>query len=240
MFGRFIGFSVLIILFIVAPSLLADKEAFYSEEITKALEDAGDNRAELDKVLSYYTSDDDSLKLQAALYLIGNMEGHCYVTYDLIDTIGTPINFNVLDYMDYTSLTAATDTLEAQYGLLDFKKNEKIYDFDIITSDFLIKQIDYAFKAWREKPWAQNLSFDYFCEYVLPYRGSNEPLEDWRQTFLEKYNSMESDMIDKTNPIEAAAIINDDIKSWFGFDPRYYYHPTDQGLSEMVENGLGR
>ncbi|MCP4705318.1 MAG: hypothetical protein GY865_11970, partial [candidate division Zixibacteria bacterium] len=47
-------------------------------------------------------------------------------------------------------------------------------------------------------------------------------------------------MIDKTNPIEAAAIINDDIKSWFGFDPRYYYHPTDQGLSEMVENGLGR
>jgi len=47
-------------------------------------------------------------------------------------------------------------------------------------------------------------------------------------------------MADPSDPIEAAVLINDDIKSWFKFDPRFYYHPTDQGLSEMLENGMGR
>jgi hypothetical protein len=47
-------------------------------------------------------------------------------------------------------------------------------------------------------------------------------------------------MADPIDAVGAAAIINDDIKTWFGFDPRFYYHPTDQGLSEMMRTGLGR
>jgi hypothetical protein len=42
------------------------------------------------------------------------------------------------------------------------------------------------------------------------------------------------------DPIEAASLINRDLMSWFKFDPRYYYHPVDQGLSEMKEMRLGR
>ena len=110
----------------------------------------------------------------------------------------------------------------------------------MITAEFLIAQIDYAFKAWREKPWAQNMSWEDFRDYVLPYRGSNEPLESWRQAFWDKYAGLESRMTDPTDPVEAARLINEDIKSWFGFDPRYYYHPTDQGLEEMLESHLGR
>ncbi len=49
---------------------------------------------------------------------------------------------------------------------IPFKKKEKIYDLHSITADFLINQIDYAFKAWREKPWAKDLSFDAFREYA--------------------------------------------------------------------------
>ncbi|MCX6827187.1 MAG: hypothetical protein NTV06_07985, partial [candidate division Zixibacteria bacterium] len=41
-------------------------------------------------------------------------------------------------------------------------------------------------------------------------------------------------------PIEAARLINDDLKSWFKFDPIYYYHPTDQGFSEMRRRRRGR
>ncbi len=240
MFRIVTNWTIIIILFVFASCLLVCGGSPYSDEIPEVLQPAGDNRVELEKVLSHYASGDDSLKLNAALYLIANMEGHCYVTYSMVDTVGTTVAFDVLDYKDYESLTAAADSLESKYGMLDFERNEKINDLDSIKAEFLIKQIDYAFKAWREKPWAKSFSFENFCEYILPYRGSNEPLEEWRQTFWDKYIEIESGMTNSTDPVEAAAIINDDIKSWFGFDPRYYYHPTDQGLSEMVSNGLGR
>ncbi len=209
-------------------------------QVVEALKAAGDNRGELEKVLSHYASPEDSLKLQAALFLIGNMEGHCYATYVLRDTAGTEVEFNVLDYPDYSTMKTACDSMEATLGELDFERREKIEDLHTITGDFLINQIEYAFRAWREKPWARALSFDSFCEYVLPYRGSNEPLEGWRETFREKYEDIEKDMADPYDPVEAARLINDDIMSWFKFDPRYYYHPTDQGLSEMLANRMGR
>jgi hypothetical protein len=209
-------------------------------DVAEALKAAGDNRGELEKVLAHYAGDTDSLKLEAAYYLISNMEGHGYVTYDLVDSAGTRLDFNVLDYQDYKALRTATDELEDQHGELDFEKNDLIYDLDVITSEFLIDQIDRAFLAWRQRPWSKDFSFDQFCEYILPYRGSNEPLESWRQTFLDKYRDIAANMTDPSDPIEAATLINDDIKSWFKFDPRFYYHPTDQGLSEMLENKLGR
>jgi hypothetical protein len=65
-------------------------------------------------------------------------------------------------------------------------------------------------------------------------------LEEWRQYFYDKYNDIEKKMANPADPIEAAKIINADVMTYFTFDPRYYYHPTDQGLSEMLANHLGR
>jgi hypothetical protein len=212
----------------------------YPPDVLKTLDAAGENRPELEKVIRHYGETGDTLKLKAAYFLIGNMADHCYATYALEDTSGNEVAFNALDYSDYDALTASFDTLEQNHGVLDFERKDKIMDAETITADFLITQIDYAFRAWEEWPWAKNLSFDDFCAYVLPYRGSNEPLEPWRKTFFDKYAHIADSMNNPSDPVEAAAIINDDIKTWFGFDPRYYYHPTDQGLSEMMEVGLGR
>ncbi|WP_291529169.1 hypothetical protein [Bacteroides sp. UBA939] len=45
--------------------------------LEQALILAGENRPELEKVIAYYSSDRaDSLKLEAALFLIENMPGH--------------------------------------------------------------------------------------------------------------------------------------------------------------------
>ncbi len=212
----------------------------YSPEVTEALEAAGDNRVELEQVLEHYAVEGDSLKQQAASWLIANMGEHCYATYTLDDSTGAEVDFNILDYPDYETMKAACNALEESHGELEFERGEKILDLDTITADFLIDQIDYAFLSWRDKPWAKALSFDQFRRYVLPYRGSNEPLEPWRETFREMYKDIAGKMTDSTDAIEAASLINSDIRSWFSFDPRYYYHPTDQGLSEMLENRMGR
>jgi len=47
-------------------------------------------------------------------------------------------------------------------------------------------------------------------------------------------------MTKPSDPVEAASLINGDIMTYFGFDPRFYYHPTDQGLADMLANRLGR
>lgn len=233
-------FGYLLFAVMTAFLLVSCATSPFPPEVTAALDNAGENRAELERVLTTFAADDDTLKLHAAYYLIGNMEGHCYATYRLVDTAGSEIPHNVLDYPDYTALTAAFDTLEQQHGTLDFVKGEKINDLETITAEFLITQINYAFRAWREKPWAQGFSFADFCRYILPYRGSNEPLEPWREIFWEKYQGIDTAMTNPADPIEAAQIINNDVMSWFGFDPRFYYHPTDLGISEMLTIGKGR
>jgi len=240
MLSRVFLFLILSIFLVPLSSDIQAEESFIPADVIDALDSAGTNRGELEKVISHYQPSKDTLKLQAALFLIGNMDGHSFVNYKLVDTTGNLINFDVLDYQDFPELEDSFKVLENRLGLLDFERDSKVSDLETITADFLINQIDLAFRAWYEKPWAKKLSFNNFCEYVLPYRGSNEPLEKWRQALWDRYDGIDTMMTETADPIQAAYIINDDIMTWFTFDPRFYYHPTDQSLSEMQSNGLGR
>jgi hypothetical protein len=235
-----VRFTAPVLLLALALASACSRSPQYPPEVEEALTLAGNNRGELEKVLSHYAHPADSLKYRAALYLIGNMEGHCFVKYVLKDTSGNVIDFDISAYLNYDALAAHFDSLEAVHGTIDFKSDSKVMDVEVITADFLINQIDYAFRAWQEKPWSRGYSFQLFCDYILPYRGSNEPLESWREPLWKKYEGIETRMTDSTDPFEAARIINRDVMTWFGFDPRYYLHPTDQGYSEMVASRLGR
>ena len=212
----------------------------YPPDVRDALDQAGENRAELEQALEYFSSWEDTLKLKAAYFLIGNMAGHGYAVFGLFDSSGNRLDFDATIYKDYDEVVRAADSLELLHGEIDFTKDTLIYDLQSIKSDFLINQIDFAFRAWRTKPWAGSLLFKDFLEYVLPYRGSNEPLEPWREYFFEKYKTLDTLVDGPSDPVAVAAFINDDVKSFFTFDPRFYYHPTDQGLSEMLRNHYGR
>jgi len=207
------------------------------KDLAPVFEEAGSNKKELVKVLEHYK--DDTLKYKAAYFLIKNMLGHSYSKAKLVDTAKNPVDFNVLDYPDYKQMVKAWDSVEEKIGKIDFVRDTIIYDSQVITADYLIKNIDLAFEAWQ-KPWAKNLSFDQFANYILPYRGSNEPLEDWRSYFVDQYAWLQDSLQDVTDPIEAAVLINKNLKSWFKFDARLYRHPTDLGLHEMLETKVGR
>ena len=49
-------------------------------------------------------------------------------------------------------------------------------DIEVVDSAFLVEHIEWAFKVWKEQPWGGNVTFDDFCEYILPYRIGDEPL----------------------------------------------------------------
>ncbi len=232
---KIIYFFALILFFACGP-----REFEPPEDVKEVLELSGNNRPELEKVITHFKEEGNVIKEEAAYFLIGNMKNHGYLEYKLVDSAGAKVDFNVLNYPDYETLLDGWDEIENRKGNIHFEKDTFYHDYHEIKADYLIKNIDLAYKAWDENPWSQHLDFEQFCEYILPYRSSNEPIEDWREYFADELSWVKDSIKDPTDPVEAACYINDYIKSWFRFDPRYYEHPTDQGLKEMLSNKMGR
>lgn len=154
--------------------------------LEQALLKSGSNRSELEKVLAHYSQrETDSLKLQAATFLIENMPGH-YSYYGV----------SLDEYRDSVNRSAAMRKLpwhirqifhqfpyQSIYKVRDARRVE---DVECITASYLVRNIDCAFEAWK-RPWAHHLDFDDFCEYLLPYRVGNEPLTNWRDSLKGMY-----------------------------------------------------
>lgn len=178
--------------------------------LAHALKVAGENKKEFLKVLNYY-KDGDSLKYEAACFLIKNMP--YYGFYE-----GEELH-KYLRYFEGYSTTKKTaeefvDSLKKADGEFDMKK--LVYRRDIVTVDstFLVNHIEWTFKVWREQPWGKGISFDDFLEYILPYRIENEPISQWQKELYEKYNPMLDDFRSSTesgNPVLAAQILLDTI-----------------------------
>jgi hypothetical protein len=147
----------------------------YSPEINAVLFMAGDNRSELEKVLKHYGRNPaDSLKLRATKFLIVNMPGKGTIAYD------TP-------WENVAAGLKRMDFVKDKRRLLEtFDLENKTVKEDIkyITGEYLINNIELAFKVWEEQPWGKDIPFDIFCEEILPYRYYNEPLENWREKVL--------------------------------------------------------
>jgi len=187
------------------------RERDYLEE---ALRLAGNNRPELEKVLAHYgKNQEDSLKYKAAVFLIENMPWHHY-----------PEHPGRADYyLQIDSIFAIKEKTKSQIKSLidqikiDTKQMEMIPDIRSIRAPFLISQIDHAFET-RRYPWAKSLTFNDFCEYVLPYRLDKEPLEDWRPL----YEQLMATMLDSLAAIGASdSIVCKSLMSLFDVPPGF-------------------
>ncbi len=229
--------------FIIIPLLLSILTCSWTASQPAVANSSADGSAtppEIQLAIRHFQKDPNPLKQQALEFLLDNMDGHSYVSVELYDSLKQIIPFCVTDYANYGTMVAGWDSIEVETGELHFARCVTQEDWETITADFLIENIDWAFKAWNELPWASALTFAEFTNYVLPYRGSNEPLNSFRPLFWNRYHTMLIDSSVGNDPIRAAALINQELKSWFRFDERYYRHPTDQGVKEMLEMKLGR
>jgi hypothetical protein len=209
-----------------------------SERLELALEKAGDNRTELEAVLAHYQ--EGSQKYAAACFLIENMPGHNYAELVFFDPEDARVDFDSLSYENYDAASAAMSAIEKERGELHYGRGNTIEDTQTISSSYLIENIDLSFLGWKTNPWSKELSFEDFCEYVLPYRGSNEPIEHWRGELMEQFAGLADEMENPTDPKEAGRLLEQKANAIIGFDPIFYLHPTDQGFAEMKWRGLGR
>lgn len=193
--------------------------SFFEEDVQleEALTLAGDNRSELEKVLAYYA--DDALKLDAAKFLIRNMPGH----YSYEDTVAVIHYSNRVDTI-LTKMRGAPhqeiqDSINACAKEMGIPSLKKVPDVSVITSDYLIRNIDDAFEAWQEGPWARHLGFDDFCEYLLPYKVEElQLLDDWRFRLkgFHSENVRELEMCDilSNSPLAAARRLNQNLHDY--------------------------
>jgi hypothetical protein len=153
----------------------------YSPEINRVLFMADNNRSQLENVLKHYSRNPaDSLKLRAAEFLIANMPDKYSVEY------GVPFENVTAAYMRWNN-SPDKQAVNAAYDLLEPAVKE---DVKHITADYLIDNIELAFKVWKEQPWGKNIPFDVFCEEILPYRVAHEPLENWRKKVLASFEDL--------------------------------------------------
>ncbi|MDA1193677.1 MAG: hypothetical protein O2894_00680 [Planctomycetota bacterium] len=206
--------------------------------VTEALAAAGENAPELQRVLEHFAL--DQAKQVAARFLIANMPGKGYVRTRLVDAQGAAVAFDPLAYDSFESAREAIEALETEHGALDFQRSDLVEDVRTIRADALIRHIDLSFAAWLARPPNRRVSFGAFLEYVLPYRGSEEPLDDWLAPLQRRYAPRARQHAGGEALDELYAWLLKDIGARVRFDPRYYLHPTDQGYTEMGRTGLGR
>ncbi|MDR3142202.1 MAG: hypothetical protein LBU37_10830, partial [Tannerellaceae bacterium] len=189
--------NILILLAVCAVSCTR-----FSSEIETVLQQAGDNRVELEKVLKHYGKTPvDSLKLRAAEFLIANMPGKQSEYYD------APWNDVATAHLRWTSSS------DKQMVLDTYRLGKSVIKEDVkcITADYLINNIELAFKVWQEQPWGKHIPFDVFCEEILPYRLDVEPLENWREKALASFSDLNRSFKEDSTvtAVEACIKVND-------------------------------
>ncbi len=209
-------------------------------DVEAALVFAGANRPEIERVLTHFAAGDDDEKYDAACFLVANMPGHGYVEYGLFDEEGVEVPWSALAYPSYAAAQEAMDALEDAHGSLEFEKKALLEDLHVLTADVLIRNIDLAFAGWRDNPWSRELTFETFCEHILPHRGSNEPVEDWRGPLQAELRELLTEQGVDIGAAEVATRMGKLAAERVGFTSLYYLHPTDQGYAEMSRERRGR
>lgn len=159
--------------------------------LDKALKYAGSNRQELEKVLEYYKKLNDPQKYEAACFLIRNMPGHLSYYGKDADLYNEQLS-RIGNYPSKDRLFA-WDSLTKVNKILQLNQLKMKEDIHIIKADYLIENIEYAFKAWHEMPWGNRVNFSDFCNYILPYRTDNEQLENWRAKTYSQFKKLVED-----------------------------------------------
>ena len=156
-----------------------------------------------DLAKKYFAEQNDTLKIKAVEFLENNIAEHFTYTYYYIDSIGNKVDFNELDFPNYNESRKALKELNLKPVAFTVSDGEQL------SASQIIEIVERGFEAWN-KPWNKNLSFDDFCDYLLPYRVQNEPVEDWYPVFKDRFSFLE-----KNRTADIVNSVNSNLKTWF-------------------------
>ena len=63
-------------------------------------------------------------------------------------------------------------------------------DLQTLKAEYLLENVRYAYRAWREAPWHARVSEDLFLNNILPYASVSERRDRWRKQFFERFKPL--------------------------------------------------
>lgn len=177
-----------------------------------------------ENLLSLYSLDMDSLKYESVSFILNNME-------DQKSEIPT-FKYSFIGNDQYFQF----DNFESSSSLLKYIREQDLIpscktipDSFLIDNEFIIKNIELAFKTWNAYPWAKNVPKDIFFNYILPYKVYGESPSKWRSFFHDKYQDTISSILQEISSKEYLKSTNEiyyrilveDVGKWF----KYKSHP---------------
>lgn len=145
---------------------------------------------EKSRLLKFYSAPDDSLKKKAAIFLLENISVHYSNENLVLKRLKKKYVKEKKGRKSVDLYRTFSSTLKAVSGHGDITELKKINDDILVPSDYIIDNIEQAFKVWKSKDKTDNIDFDTFCEYILPYRVMDEPLDYNRKYYRKKYTSI--------------------------------------------------
>lgn len=109
------------------------------------------------------------------------------------------------------------------------------HDATSLTAEFLLENVDYAYRAWRESPWKDKVPEAEFLNNVLPYASINERRDNWRKDFFERFRPL---VADARTPGHAAALLNQKLFSTVNVRYSTARRKADQSPYESLQSGL--
>ena len=109
---------------------------------------------------------------------------------------GVPKEYHAL--IDRTIATAGDNAKELKKALKEVPRNEREgmaflisympeRDAKSLSAEFLLENVEYAYKARAEFPWAKEVPDSVFLNDVVAYANLNENRESWRKDFYERF-----------------------------------------------------
>ncbi len=117
------------------------------DDVERALECAGDNRVEIEKVLDYFKDDPNPLKLRAAKYLIKNMPYHHHYRGEGVEYYDSA--YMAMSRVPYQMRDSVFSRMIKD---ADMRHTEAVSDIVALNSDYLIEAINEACEAWEKTP----------------------------------------------------------------------------------------
>lgn len=172
-------------------------------------------------LLDHFSSESDSLKREAALFIIENMKFHASeipIVVNKNNRTIMPIDFK---HENINKLLLLRDSNEISII------NRIIPDSNTVNSNSIIENINLAFSVWNKFEWNKNVPKNIFFEYLLPYKIFNEPLSNWRKEFYFLFlnNELKNDINSDANEIYYKIVVDS-----LGKD--YKYSPSPLKFSE--------
>lgn len=148
---------------------------------------------EKNKILQFYSAPEDSLKRKAAVFLLEHIPAHYSNEIPVLRKMEQEYKERKpgLEYTDsYKTFSLVLMSLLGDQTAIE---PEKLYDWQFISGNYIIDNIEQAFKVWGNRNRPEDIDFETFCEYILPYKAMHEPLDYDRKYFQEKYTPVISE-----------------------------------------------